>query len=182
MDMTWNIIWKCALIVLIGIFLVRLSGRKSLSQMTVATTIIMISIGELLASGIIQNKIWRAAISVGLFLLTLIILEVLELKSALIQKWISGEPVVVIYDGQLDDQKLQKMRITHHQMNMRLRQKGVSSLSEVKVGTIEINGELSLELYPHAKPVTLGDLEKLLANYGLLPSNDQSPTQPSVKP
>jgi uncharacterized membrane protein YcaP (DUF421 family) len=182
MDLTWNITWKCAMTVLIGIFLMRLSGRKSIAQMTVSTTVIMISIGELLASGIIENKVWRTAASVGLFLLTLVILEWLELKSALFQKWLSGEPVVVIREGQVDDRMLRKMRITHHQLNMRLRQKGIASLSEVQVGTIEVNGELGFELYPHAKPVTLGDLEKLLAKYSLLPADDRSQPLTSDKP
>ncbi|MFC0216022.1 DUF421 domain-containing protein [Paenibacillus chartarius] len=182
MDITWNIIWKCAMTVLTGILLMRLSGRKSIAQMTVATTVIMISIGELLASGIIDNKIWRATAAVGLFLLTLVILEWLEVKSTLFQKWMSGEPVVVIRDGQVDERMLRKMRITHQQLNMRLRQKGIASLSDVKIGTIEVNGELGFEWSPHAKPATLGDLEKLLAAYHLLPANDNSPPLTSDKP
>jgi uncharacterized membrane protein YcaP (DUF421 family) len=171
MDITWNLVWKCALTVVIGIVLMRLSGRKSIAQMTVATTVIMISIGELLSIGIIEHKIWRTAAAVALFLLTLIILEWIEVRSATFQKWLSGEPVVVIRDGQVDDRMLRKMRITYNQLDMRLRQKGITSLSEVRVGTIEINGELGFELYPHAKPLTVGEMEKLLAKYNLLPAD-----------
>ncbi|KAA2297616.1 DUF421 domain-containing protein, partial [Clostridioides difficile] len=43
MRMDW--IWKSVLLVLIGMILLRIAGRKSISQMSVATTVIMISIG-----------------------------------------------------------------------------------------------------------------------------------------
>ncbi|WP_438444768.1 DUF421 domain-containing protein [Gorillibacterium sp. sgz5001074] len=188
MDISWGLVWKCAVTVLIGITLMRLSGRKSIAQMTVSTTVIMISIGELLSMGIIEHRIWRSAAAVALFLITLVLLEWLELKFTVVQKWLSGDPVVVIRDGQADERMLQKMRITYHQLNMRLRQKGISSLSEVRVGTIEMNGELGFELYPHAKPLTAGELENLLVRYNLLPARpnpdpaDHSQPQPDAQP
>ena len=46
MDLDW--IWKAVLIVLSGTLLLRIAGRKSISQMTLAQTVIMIGIGSLL--------------------------------------------------------------------------------------------------------------------------------------
>ncbi|WP_186328358.1 hypothetical protein [Paenibacillus sp. 32O-W] len=43
MDLAW--IWKSAILVIAGMVLLRIAGRKSISQMSVATTVIMISIG-----------------------------------------------------------------------------------------------------------------------------------------
>lgn len=45
---------------------------------------------------------------------------------------------------------------------MRLRQKGISYIMDVKTGTIELDGDLGFELMPHAKPITKEELEKLL--------------------
>lgn len=165
MDISWHIVWKSALIVVSGIILLRLSGRKSIAQMTVATTVIMISIGEILAQAIVENKIWRSVVAVGLFLITLMALEWLELKSKLIQRLLSGEPVTVIREGRIDEQALGKLRITRQQLEMRLRQEGITSMDDIQNATIEINGELGYELQKHAQPVTVGEMEKLLERY-----------------
>lgn len=158
MDLTWHIVWKSVFLVLMGILLLRLSGRKSIAQMNVATTVIMISIGELIAQGIIEKSVWRATAAVALFLAVLVILEFAEIRSRRIQKLITGEGVIVIREGQPDMYALRKLRITIEQLEMRLRQLGISSINDVKQGVIETNGELGYELTEAAKPVTKGDL------------------------
>lgn len=167
MDLSWHLIWKCIFLVLAGILLLRLSGRKSIAQMNVATTVIMISIGELIAQGIIEKSIWRAIASVALFLAVLVVLEYLEIRSERIQNLITGEAVVVIREGQLDMQALRKLRITVKQLEMRLRQLGITSMTDIKQGVIEANGELGYELTEAAKPVTKRDLELWLTQIGV---------------
>lgn len=167
MDLSWHLIWKCIFLVLAGILLLRLSGRKSIAQMNVATTVIMISIGELIAQGIIEKSIWRAIASVALFLAVLVVLEYLEIRSERIQNLITGEAVVVIREGQLDMQALRKLRITIKQLEMRLRQLGITSMTDIKQGVIEANGELGYELTEAAKPVTKRDLELWLTQIGV---------------
>ncbi|MNR61177.1 hypothetical protein D3C85_1828440 [compost metagenome] len=66
----------------------------------------------------------------------------------------------------MDMQALKKLRITVKQLEMRLRQLGVSDLADIKLGYIEINGELGYELQEAAKPVTKRDLELLLKQFG----------------
>lgn len=41
--MDFNLIWQTVLIFVIGTFILRIGGRKSISQMTIPQTIIMIS-------------------------------------------------------------------------------------------------------------------------------------------
>ncbi|MGG1516983.1 YetF domain-containing protein [Paenibacillus oryzisoli] len=163
MDLSWHLVWKCIFVVLTGIILLRLSGRKSIAQMNVASTVIMISIGELLAQGVIEKTIWRAIVAVALFLVVLVILELLEIKFGKLQKLITGEAVVVISEGQLDMQMLRKLRITVTQLEMRLRQLGITNIADIKRGVIEMNGELGYELQESAKPITKSDLDAFLS-------------------
>ncbi len=46
--MSYAWIWKAVVITLVGTMLLRLAGRRSISQMTAVQTLIMISIGTLL--------------------------------------------------------------------------------------------------------------------------------------
>jgi uncharacterized membrane protein YcaP (DUF421 family) len=174
-QLSWHMVWKSALIVGSGVLLLRLSGRKSISQMTVATTVIMISIGSMLAQGIVDRSVWRSIISVSLFLVYLVLMEKLELLFQPIERLLSGRPIEVVRNGVLDIKKLKLLRMTQSQFEMRIRQKGIQRISDLKHATVEINGELGYELKREAQPLTIGEFEKLMAQWRISPAdgNDQ---------
>ncbi|QHW32971.1 DUF421 domain-containing protein [Paenibacillus rhizovicinus] len=115
----------------------------------------------MIAQGIIEKTIWRAIAAVALFLAVLIVLELFEIRYGRFQNLITGEAVVVIRDGQLNRPALRKLRTTVNQLEMRLRQLGISSIDDIKQGAIETNGEPGYGLTEAAKPVTKQDLEVL---------------------
>ncbi|MEF3312135.1 DUF421 domain-containing protein [Paenibacillus sp. GYB004] len=160
MDMAW--IWKSALLVIAGMLLLRIAGRKSISQMSVATTVIMISIGTTIVQPIANHELWKAIGSAAIFIVSLLIIEYLQLKFDWLENLISGRSKIIIENGQIISKHLRSLRITVDQLEMRLRQNGISNLSDVKFATLEPNGQVGYELMRHAKPVTIGELERLL--------------------
>ena len=164
MDLSWHILWKCALIVGAGVLMLRFSGRRSISQMTAATTVIMISIGSLLANGVLEKAVWRSIATAGLFLLFLVAIEWLEYRFKLAERFVAGKSVIVVRDGSVDERSLKKLRLPRSQLEMRLRQKGIANVSDLKIATIEVNGRLGYELMPHAKPATAEQFDRLLAS------------------
>lgn len=160
MDLSW--IWKSALLVIAGMVLLRIAGRKSISQMTVATTVIMISIGTTIVQPIANHELWKAIGSAAVFIIALLLVEYLQLKMDWFERLMSGRSVVIIKDGQIQKNNLSKVRMTVDQMEIRLRQQGIANISDVKTATLEPNGQLGYELMEHARPVTIGDLERIL--------------------
>ncbi|MGO4275634.1 YetF domain-containing protein, partial [Paenibacillus sp. TAF58] len=71
----------------------------------------------------------------------------------------------MIDQGKLVIPNLRILRISVDDLEKRLRMAGISRIEDVKSGTIEDNGELGYDLYPHAKPVTQGHLESILKSY-----------------
>ncbi|SER21889.1 hypothetical protein [Piscibacillus halophilus] len=55
--MSLDLLWKAVLIVLVGTMLLRIAGRKTISQMTLAETVIMIAIGSLLIQPVSGNNL-----------------------------------------------------------------------------------------------------------------------------
>lgn len=163
MNLNW--IWESALLVITGMVLLRMAGRKSISQMSVVTTVIMISIGTTIVQPIANHHLSIAVGSAAVFILTLILIEYLEMKFDVLETLFNGRAKVVIENGQYLPETMRKMRITVDKLEMQLRQQGIRSLSDVQLGTLESNGQLACELMPHARPVTLGDLEQLLAKH-----------------
>ncbi|BFH14314.1 hypothetical protein J6TS7_63200 [Paenibacillus dendritiformis] len=59
--------------------------------MSVATTVIMISIGTTIVQPIANNQLWKAIGSAAIFIVTLLHIEYLQLKSDWFEKLMSGE-------------------------------------------------------------------------------------------
>ncbi|WP_400243514.1 DUF421 domain-containing protein [Niallia sp. JL1B1071] len=160
-----SFIWQSMILILCGILLLRLAGRKSISQMTLAQTVIMISLGTIIVQPIVEKSTFKAIISAGIFVVTILILEFLQLKSNRFEKFITGKSKVVINNGQLNMKELKKLRLTVDQLEMRLRNHGISKIEEIKNATIEANGQLGFEYMENAKPLTVGEFQKIMHTY-----------------
>ncbi|WP_102347183.1 DUF421 domain-containing protein [Bacillus sp. Marseille-P3661] len=162
--MEWDFIWKAILLVFTGTILLRIAGRKSISQMTVAQTVIMISIGSIIIRPIAEDSVLKTILVSAIFIGFLILMEYLQLKFNILEKMLTGEAKVVIQDGIIMVNNLKKLRFTVDQLEMRLRQNGIQRISDVQTATLEPNGQLGYVLKRHAQPVTVGDLEKMLSH------------------
>ncbi|MGV3465888.1 MAG: DUF421 domain-containing protein [Heyndrickxia sp.] len=172
--MEWDFLWKAILIVLEGTVLLRFAGRKTISQMTLAETVIMIAIGTLLIQPVAGKNIWITFLVADVLIGTLLIMEYVQMKSDRFEKWITGKAVVVIDNGNLNEKNLWKLRLTVDQLEMKLRQNSVSKISDVKWATLEPNGQLGYELKHDAQPVTKKDFEDFKQTIvNLIPSNSQ---------
>ncbi|WP_158737352.1 DUF421 domain-containing protein [Alteribacillus sp. YIM 98480] len=157
-----NFIWESVVLVLGGLLLLRVAGRKSISQMTVAQTVIMISIGSLIIQPIIETSIWKTIVSSAIFIGFLLLMEYLQVKFNAIEKLLTGKSKIVIRDGQIQYDQLKQLRFTVDQLELRLRQQGITNPADLKTATLESNGQLGFEWMPKKRPITVGDLEQLL--------------------
>ncbi|WP_425448223.1 DUF421 domain-containing protein [Dethiothermospora halolimnae] len=157
-----------------GTILLRVAGRKSISQMTIAQTIIMISIGSLIVQPIGNKSVLRTLGIAAIFIGFLLFVEWIQIKSNAFENFITGKSKVIIENGKVVPKNLKKLRLTVDQLEIRLRQQGISSISHVKTATLEANGQLGYELKRHAKPLTIGEFEKMMANYINVQNKDKT--------
>ena len=171
-----NFIWQSVILILAGILLLRIAGRKSIAQMTLAQTVVMISLGTIIVQPIVEKSMVKAIGGAAIFVLAILVLEYLQLKSNAFEKFLTGKSKTVIENGQLETKQLQKLRLTVDQLEMRLRNQGVSNIQDVKTATIEPNGQLGYELQKDAKPLTIGDFKQLMHLY--MPVTSQASDSP----
>lgn len=170
----WSEIWKALVLIIVGMLVLRLAGRKSISQMTIPTTIAMISIGTIIVQPIADHSILITIVAAAVFIIVLIVVEWLQVRWGALERLIKGPAVIVIAEGQLQPKNLRKLRLTVDELEMSLRGQGISRLSDVKTATIEPNGQLGYELQDSAKPATMAQIEALFAKYlgGSGPANE----------
>ncbi|MEC0419276.1 DUF421 domain-containing protein [Bacillus subtilis] len=157
-----NFTWESLVLIVAGVILLRISGRKSIAQMTSTQTVVMISIGTIIVQPIIEYSLFKTLIAAAIFTITLIVMEWIQMRSNFIEKMLTGKAKIVIENGQLHIENLKKMRLTADQLEMQLRLHGVTAIQDVKIATLEANGQLGIELTDDAKPLTVRDLKKLI--------------------
>ncbi|MFD1361311.1 DUF421 domain-containing protein [Lentibacillus salinarum] len=162
MEFDW--IWKAILIVVGGTFLLRLAGRKSISQMTLPQTVIMIGIGSLLIQPVSGENIWLTLAVGALLIATLFIMEYAQVKGNIFEKIITGKSKVLIKDGTIQENTLKKLRMTVDQLEMNLRMSNVKNIDDVEWATLEPNGQVGFSLKNDAQPVTKKEFSQLASD------------------
>ncbi|MBH0231255.1 DUF421 domain-containing protein [Halobacillus yeomjeoni] len=152
--------------------------------MTLAQTVIMIGIGSLLIQPVSGKNIWVTFGVGGVLVGTLLLIEYLQVKFDFMEKFLTGRAVTIIEHGQLKEENIKKLRFTVDQLEMKLRQSGVSNISDVKTATLEPNGQVGIELKDEKKPATIQDIDHIMKELVLLRnamSSDQAlhPVSPS---
>jgi uncharacterized membrane protein YcaP (DUF421 family) len=127
-------------------FIVRISGKKSVSQMTLPTMVIIISLGSLITTPVQSDKsIIGTLISVLTFITVLLIMEYFSLNSKKSEKTLDSVPTLLIKDGMVIKDNLKKERITMEQLKSFLRENGISNFSEVRTCLLETSGKIGYE-------------------------------------
>ena len=173
-------IWMAVLMTMTGFILLRFVGRKSISQMTIPTTVIMISIGSIIIQPFIEKNIWKTIGSAFIIVLLLIVVELMQVRFQWMEALFVGRAVPVIEDGELNPTNLRKMRMTVDQLEMRLRQSGHGSYREIEIATLEPNGQVAILPKPEYRPLTPAALRKELDAYfsSGMPSGSESKHPP----
>lgn len=163
-----NFIWEALIILFVGFCLMRIAGKKTVSEMTGLEIITLLSIASVIGHAISGEGLWKTTVILIIFVAFLIVVQYLAIKFQWIEFLFMGKATLVIQDGEILLKNIKKLRISVEQLETRLREKGISSVSDVKVATIEISGHLGYELMRHAKPVTMGELDQILAQLHLI--------------
>ncbi|MDF2608410.1 MAG: hypothetical protein K0S34_2610 [Bacillales bacterium] len=161
--MDLHFIWKAVVIVFGGALILRLAGRKSISQMTVAQTVMMVAVGSLIIQPVSERNIWITMVITFLLVVTLIAIEYLALKYDYLEGFFYGKSIIVVENGQVNKENLRKLRLTVDMLEVRLRQQGIERISDVEWATIESNGLLGYMLKPEKKYATKEDIQKLIS-------------------
>ncbi|WP_371366755.1 hypothetical protein SRRS_09950 [Sporomusa rhizae] len=137
---------RTALSFFLLLLLTRTFGRKQLAEITLFDFISTITLGTLavsslitpilnLVTGLITLAVWAGLVMVSNFL---------SLKSLPARKFLEGEPVMVIHNGQVLENNLAKTYYTVNDLLAQLRIKNIFDPSEIQIGILEANGELSI--------------------------------------
>ena len=138
---------------------VRLMGKRQLGQMEPSEFVVTMLVANL-ASIPMQDEgipLFSGLVPILTVLGVELVLAGLTLKSILVRRLLCGKPVILIENGKILQQNLQKTRVTMDELVGHLREKDVIDLSAVQFAILETNGNLSVFPYPKERPATAAE-------------------------
>ncbi|MED1411170.1 MULTISPECIES: DUF421 domain-containing protein [Bacillus] len=157
-----NILFESIILIFTGITVLKLTGSKSVSQMTRAEIIIVVSIGRIIVEPVLSRKVIPSIFTAIIFSIVLLIIHFLELKSRKVEQFLNGNSIVIVENGEIVKENLMRAKMSEQQLFMQLREKGIHDLKSLQKVTAEPNGRIGYQLNALAQPVTLEMLEKIL--------------------
>lgn len=125
---------------------IRLFGKKELAQLSVIDLVFI-----LLISNSVQNAMVGSDTSLvgGLLAAATLFIINFGFKYVIYRfpsfgKVLQGEAIMLIYDGKINKNNLKKAKVTVDELEEAAREHGVSSLEEVNLAILEVDGNISI--------------------------------------
>lgn len=134
------------LLYVIAVVAARVTGRRTLSQMSAFDVVVTIAIGTLVASAALPT---RTTVSDGAAaLLTLLSLQVAvgapRQRYAAVERWVDFRPVSIVRDGEMDLPRAPwTAQLTRSDVESRLRQRGIGAVGDASRVVLEPSGRFS---------------------------------------
>ena len=155
-----NMFVRVSIIYLVVLIVMRLMGKREISQMQPFELVIAIMIADLASVPMSDTgiPIFNGIIPILALLLFQLIISIINLKSITLRKIICGKPRMLIYRGKIDEGALKKEKITINELQERLRGNNIFNLSDVEYAILETNGEVTVIQKPEKRNLMPEDL------------------------
>lgn len=134
--------------VLVFLFL-KCSGRRGIRQLSVFELVVILTLGSASGDVIFQEDVPLLPVMV-VFLTILALYRITTYAMQHSQGFtdvVEGKPTTLIEDGLYELDTFQRLNVTDDEFFMELRQQSVEHLGQVRLGILEVDGDISLFFY-----------------------------------
>lgn len=148
MDML-QLIFFCLMTYIAIIFIIRISGKRTLSKLNSFDFIVTVCLGSIMATTVVDSElpIYRGLLAFSALVFFQYIISLLTTHFEPVQKLVLFEPALLFYEGSFNESVLKKERISKQEVYETIRQNGHEALDNVKAVVLETEGSLSVVPY-----------------------------------
>lgn len=164
-------IFRCVVLYISVVLAVRIMGKRQIGELQPSELVITIMLSELAAlplQDLNMPLIWGIMpmfLMVGLELL----MSLFTLKSMRFRAFCYGKPVLLIYQGKINQYELLRTRVSMEDIMEAMRGNGILQVEDIETAVLETNGTVSVIAKPQAAPPTAKDLKISTEESGGIP-------------
>ncbi|MGB1202371.1 MAG: DUF421 domain-containing protein [Alloalcanivorax venustensis] len=146
----WSVLGRTLLIGVLAyvslVFMLRVSGKRTLAKMNAFDLVVTVAIGSTLATIVLSKSV---ALAEGLLALALLIgmqfaISWSSTRMPWLRRVVTGEPRLLLRDGTMLDEALRDARVTREEVRAALRSSGIGALGDVAAVVLETDGSFSV--------------------------------------
>lgn len=140
-----DIVLRAAFAYVFIVFVLRVMGRRELSDLAPQDLVLLVVLGDLIQNGVTQSdmSITGVTIAISTFVLMTVFSSYLGFKSKRARRVLQGEPLIVVQDGKVIEHNLKEERLTLDDIMEEARTNEIEDLDEVKFAVVEAGGKMS---------------------------------------
>ncbi|HEX3053012.1 MAG TPA: YetF domain-containing protein [Aggregatilineaceae bacterium] len=140
-------ILRSTVVYLFLLLLFRLTGKRSLAQITSFDFILLLIISEAIQQAMLGED--SSMTNAFLIVITLVGLDVgmslIKQRAPKIEKWMDGLPLILVEDGQPIQECMEKARVNEQDILSSAREKqGLERMDQIKYAVLERSGGISI--------------------------------------
>lgn len=144
---------RTAIIYIFIIVALRITGKRQLGELQPAELVVTLLIADLAVIPMQENGVplLSGLVPIAVLISLELILSALMMKSNTLTHLVSGNPIVVIQNGKLQQTALKQLRMGVDDLMETLRQQGVFDIRDVQHAIAETNGKFSVYQKPSSQ-------------------------------
>jgi len=138
---------RAVIIYFVLLLLIRLTGKRSLGQVTTFDFVLLLIISEAAQQGMVGNdySLTTAIILIATLVIIDVGLSLLKQRFPLLEKIIDDVPVVLVEDGHPLKHRMDKARVAEDDILESAReQRGLERMEQIKYAVLERSGQISI--------------------------------------
>lgn len=147
-----EVLFRTVIIYFYTLTLMRWIGGRSVSQLSIIEFLLVIAVGSAVGDSLFYPDVPLIPAMTAIFLVVLLnkAVDIAIMRSETLSLFFQGRPQIVVTNGRIHEQRLRSEGLSVPELYLKLRDKGVADIAEVRFAVLEPNGILSVMTHEHA--------------------------------
>ena len=144
----WEFIVRALIVYVFLIALLRVTGRRQVGQLAPFDLVLLLVLSNAVQNSMNggDNSVLGGVLSATTLVAANWLVSVITFRSKSMQRVIEGRPEVIVHNGHVYRDIMEREKLTQAELDAALRQAGCGSVSEVHFAVLENNGQISVRV------------------------------------
>jgi len=142
----WEFVARALIVYGFLLVLLRLTGKRQVGQLSPFDLVMLLVLSNAVQNAMNagDNSILGGIILASTLVFANYLVGLLTYKNKRMEVLIEGRPEVLIHNGRLFKEVMQREKLTSHELHAALREAGCSDVEDVRYAVLENNGQISV--------------------------------------
>ncbi len=142
----WEFLVRGAIVYLFLLVLLRLSGKRQVGQLAPFDLVLLLVLSNAVQNSMNggDNSVIGGLLSASTLVALNWVIGYVTFRSKRFEQFVEGKPQIIIHDGHVYRDVMNRERLTQHELEAALRAAGCAAITDVHFAIFENNGQISV--------------------------------------